>query len=368
MIQGNFEYRKLDGEPGYAVIVRCRKDKAEMVIPAKLDHLKVVTIGDDDRAFYGCVEMQSVVIPASVREIARFSFCPNANNEGLSIGEPSDIENEHCVNLTTITVAADNPVYTSRDGVLFEKAGKTLLCYPAGRNGAYTIPDGVTKIEAFAFASCRGLTALTMPDSVTDIGYGAFCACGGLTAVSLPAGVTAIGDCAFNGCGSLDQETREDLFKRFGLEIRRRGDFAYGTLDKQPGCAVITAYCGRDAEVAIPAELAGLRVVKIGYMADADCDFVTSVIIPDGVTEIGSDAFFDCTGLASVHIPGSVTKISAGAFEGCTGLTSVLIPDSVTVVEGDAFADCENLREECREGIRRRFGDRVFLPWWYCRG
>jgi len=62
-----------------------------------------------------------------------------------SICETSDIEEEHYMNLTTITVAPDNPVYASRDGVLFDKEGKTLLCYPTGRKGAYTIPASVTQ-------------------------------------------------------------------------------------------------------------------------------------------------------------------------------------------------------------------------------
>ena len=54
-------------------------------------------------------------------------------------------------------------------------------------------------------------------------------------------------------------------------------------------------------------------------------------------------AFEGCSGLTSVTIPNSVTEIDWGAFRECTSLTSVTIPNSVTTIYGGAFADCTNL-------------------------
>ena len=51
-----------------------------------------------------------------------------------------------CTSLTAITVDAANPAYSSVDGVLFDKSQTTLLQYPDGKAGAYTIPDSVTSI------------------------------------------------------------------------------------------------------------------------------------------------------------------------------------------------------------------------------
>ena len=51
-----------------------------------------------------------------------------------------------CTSLTAIDVDPVNPSYSSLDGVLFNKAHTTLVAFPGGRAGSYTIPDSVTSI------------------------------------------------------------------------------------------------------------------------------------------------------------------------------------------------------------------------------
>ena len=59
-----------------------------------------------------------------------------------------------CSSLTEISVAEDNTVYTSENGVLFDKAKTALLTYPAGKPKAeYVIPDSVTRIGTYAFST-----------------------------------------------------------------------------------------------------------------------------------------------------------------------------------------------------------------------
>lgn len=48
-----------------------------------------------------------------------------------------------------------------------------------------------------------------------------------------------------------------------------------------------------------------------------DCDFLVSVIIPEGVTSIGYEAFFSCDALTTIEIPNSVTSIGDAAFAFC---------------------------------------------------
>lgn len=74
-----------------------------------------------------------------------------------------------------------------------------------------------------------------------------------------------------------------------------------------------------------------------------NCENLTSVTIPSGVTYIGNYAFGSCTGLTSITIPEGVTSIGERAFSYCTGLTSITIPESVTVIDFAAFHHCSGL-------------------------
>ncbi|MCQ2288756.1 MAG: leucine-rich repeat domain-containing protein [Muribaculaceae bacterium] len=73
------------------------------------------------------------------------------------------------------------------------------------------------------------------------------------------------------------------------------------------------------------------------------CSKLTSVTIPNSVTEIRQEAFSKCKSLTSVTIPNSVTKIEQGTFSRCTALTSVTIPNSVTEIGQEAFSRCTAL-------------------------
>src|SRR4029077_15576504 len=107
-----------------------------------------------------------------------------------------------CTNLTNISVDESNQVYSSLNGVLFDKAQVTLIQFPIGRRGSYTIPNTVTHIGFEAFNWC-GLTSVTMGSSVTSIGKSAFSSCVGLTNATIPDSVITLEDHAFSYCSSL---------------------------------------------------------------------------------------------------------------------------------------------------------------------
>ncbi len=85
------------------------------------------------------------------------------------------------------------------------------------------------------------------------------------------------------------------------------------------------------------------KVVGLGVCAFYDCKDLTSIILPESITDIGPDAFSNCSGLTSVVIPESVTSIGEYAFSKCSGLTSVTIPESVTTISPGAFSNCSGL-------------------------
>ena len=84
-------------------------------------------------------------------------------------------------------------------------------------------------------------------------------------------------------------------------------------------------------------------VKSIGNFAFIDCSGLTEITIPDGITIIGGQTFEGCTSLSSVTIPQSVTKIDFYAFASCTSLSSITIPSSVIEIAPNAFRGCNNL-------------------------
>ena len=105
--------------------------------------------------------------------------------------------------LTSISIGSASATYSSIDGALFNKTATTLLLYPFGKQGSYTIPTNVTSIGELAFANCTGLTSVNIPNSVTSIEDYAFFECTGLISVNIPNSVTSMGDGAFFGCTGL---------------------------------------------------------------------------------------------------------------------------------------------------------------------
>ena len=73
----------------------------------------------------------------------------------------------------------------------------------------------------------------------------------------------------------------------------------------------------KDTDLVIPSTYDDLPVVSIADHAFYFSRFLTSVVIPDGVTTIGNSAFSGCDSLMSITIPDSVTTMAGGAFYNC---------------------------------------------------
>jgi len=183
----------------------------DVTIPSEIVGKPVTSTGA--WAFSGCELLTSVTIGDNVTSIGEWTFpwCRRLTDLTIGAGVTSIGEEAFsgCPSLKAITVNEANSAYSSVDGVLFGMSGTALLKVPEGRDGAYTIPDGVISIGEHAFGSCTGLTSVTITDGVTNIGDWAFAHCSSLTSVTIPESVTSIGKGAFLGCGRLTAFTVE---------------------------------------------------------------------------------------------------------------------------------------------------------------
>ena len=341
---------------------------------SKKNQIKAVVIEDGitniaGYAYFGYENLESITIPRSVTSIGQNALCD-------------------CDSLKAINVDKDNTVYSSEDGVLFNKEKTTLLYFPPKKEAtSYQIPDGVTSIGREAFRNCERLQSIAIPNCVTSIGEEAFFGCESLQSITIPDGVTTIENATFFDCFSLASVTIPGSVTTIGENAFRRC-LSLSSITIPSGVTIIGeiafAECQGLKSVTIPDSVTSIErgafqdcsslesviipdsVTSMGYrafescsslknvtisanlttIADSafsNCSSLKSVTIPNGVTSIGDDAFYGCSSLTSVTIPDSVTSIYNSAFYGCSSLTSVTIPDSVISIGNFAFAGCSRL-------------------------
>jgi hypothetical protein len=316
--------------------------------------LTSVTIGSsvtsiDRIAFYSCESLTSVTIPNSVTSIGEGAFqfagltSVTIPNRVASIGDRAF---SGCTGLTSIEVDGSNTAYISIDGVLFNKAQDTLLQYPASKQGAYIIPEGVFWGRAFNY--CTGLTSVTIPNSVTSIEEGAFLGTG-LTSVTIPNSVTHIGDGAFAGCDSLTSVTIPNSVTYIGdgafsgchglISVAIGSGVTYIGIGSNPFFCNSLTSIEVDGNNTAYSSVDGVLFDKnkttfIKYPTDKQG---ATYSIPNGVTSIVDGAFYQCR-LQSVTIPDGVTSIGKSVFAGCWSMMSVTIPSSVTSIGDRAFS------------------------------
>jgi len=122
----------------------------------------------------------------------------------------------------------------------------------------------------------------------------------------------------------------------------------YYNLNDDYGMAIVISHPNKySGDIVIPKSVlhGGVTypVKWIGNNAFENCTGLTSVSLPNSLTQIGNYSFLGCTGLTSVTIPNSVTFIGIYAFRDCSALTSINIPNSITSISNNTFWGCSSL-------------------------
>jgi hypothetical protein len=149
-----------------------------------------------------CSNLTSVTIPGSVTSFGDdvFDFCTSLTNITLpaSVTNVGNLPLAWCPSLAAITVDPLNPVYSSVDGVLFDKSQTLLIECPPVKTGPYTLPNSVESIGDWAFGYCTNLTSVTIGSSVTNVGNEAFYGCVGVSNFYFEGDAPALGSAAFS--------------------------------------------------------------------------------------------------------------------------------------------------------------------------
>lgn len=290
------------------------------------------------RAFYNAYNVTSVTIPGSVAIIMPSAFMgcrnietltildsDNPNEEsGLKIADHAfyNLRNLTTVNLparlssfspamfsstgklSTINIANGGSMYASKNGMVTNAAGDTLIYCPSGRTGYVRIPAGIATIAAGSFMQHYSITEVYVSYSVATIENNAFKLCTNLQTLTFEGSPSAVGM----------------------------------TVGKQ---AFMRCYALKN--VIFEKESA---VTEIGEEAFSSCNVLGDLTLPATLTKIGSLAFKDCLSIRKVVIAegNKNIEVAMDAFEGCVRLLTITIPSTMETLPIEAIAACPSVR------------------------
>ncbi len=290
------------------------------------------------RAFYNAYNVTSVTIPGSVVSIMPSAFMGCRNIETLTILD-SDNPNEenglkiadhafyNLTNLTTvnlparissfspvifssttrlstINIAKGSSMYASKNGMVTNAAGDTLIYCPSGRTGYVRIPAGIATIATGSFMKHYSITEVYVSYSVATIENNAFELCTDLQTLTFEGSPSAvgmtIGKQAFIGCYAL----KNVIFEKESA------------------------------------------VTEIGEEAFSGCNALGDLTLPTTLTKIGSLAFKNCLSIRKIVIAEGNKNIDVAmdAFEGCVRLLKITIPSTMETLPIEAIAACPGVR------------------------
>ncbi|MBR4342912.1 MAG: leucine-rich repeat domain-containing protein [Lachnospiraceae bacterium] len=215
-----------------------------------------------------------------------------------------------------------------------------------------SVPGGLTEIDDAAFAGCIALkktgigkntkikrigegafagTAIiyfSIPNYTDEVGSAAFSLCQNLKKIRIGTNCDNIGEGAFSGCDALDTITVSKYNRAFkiidgiiysadGMKLIAAGA-ANGDITVQEGTESILPY------------------------AFEDNTRVTSVILPDSLSDICENAFLNATGLEKISFGLGIKQIGLNAFYGCSGLKTVVLQFGKDNIEGYPFENTDD--------------------------
>jgi hypothetical protein len=343
----------------------------DVSIPSSVTYLgktySVTSIGHS--AFSNC-SLSNIEIPSSVDKIEYLAFenCILLSHVTLP-NKPLDIDESSFSGCTRLQYNEyGNALYLGSDDNSFvvlikaksyqiETCNTNTQCLTIA-NDAFmdctklkdiTLSNNIINIGNSVFAGCLSLDNLSIPNSVTRIGSSAFRNCSSLTNISIGNNVIEIGREAFYNCTLLQ------FTEYMNALYLGNNDNPYIVLYKaintnienctiNNNCHCILDYAFRDCT-----KLKGVFSIPngvrfIGEYALLNCNKLTSLNIPNGITSLNTRVFSGCRGLVGTFIiPDNVIDINDGAFEYCSNINRIIIGNGVKSIGSRSFYDCYGL-------------------------
>ena len=256
-----------------------------------------------------------------VTAVRNYAVCCNETLDFIFIGKNvTDLEYNcfyYCTNLKAVFVDAENPVYTSVDGVLYRRDMTQIILHP--------------------IKNCEYRAALAL----------------GLTAPADEAACAAFLQ-QMQKLFPADEEQLSEEAKKAMADTGAVYSVPDTVTDIAPFCF---NYCDKLTEIDLPA---GLKTV--GQMSFFKCKSLVSIDLPDGLESIGPDGFSYCETLDYIFVPASVKTIGHHAFFGCLGVDAVYrgAADKNVVETGESWLPKQSTRSlknvEAVYGAERRDG------------
>ncbi len=298
----------------------------------------VKTIGNS--AFEECSSLTDFSIGENVESIGSSAF----KSSGLTEAVIPD-------NVTYIgEYAFANTLYCEK--LTLGKGIPKIMSYTfAQMDGLFelVIPEGIEKIDKYAFRDCKKLGSITFSSSVISVDNSAFFKCEKVREVVINGAdilfeYSEFSD-AYNGYGiyGIEKVFATEAEKETGTVFKKVRDFMFYT--KKNGEHFLHSYYAKDERVTLPENFEGEPYAIEDYVF-YDNEFIKEVIVSGNITAIGVSegaVFAECSNLEKIVITAPITKIIKSLCFNCKSLSSVILPDTVTQIGTYAFSACYNL-------------------------
>lgn len=323
-------------------------------------------------AFYGDVALTDVTLGDGLSQFGKKAFY-GTSIERLSLGKAFSMQIEDFLSTTLfddspfpatleeISVSPENPLYTCKGNVVYDKNVSEILCVPFSAKGSIKIENGVTAIAGtlMQFRLHTNITSLTIPSSVTAIDSdfdAAFSDCVRLAEIFNGSGIDLLAEKRGENLYGINDWTvvRTDLNGKSILTQDQEG-YVWATGDETK----LVAYFGGETELTLPMSHAGARysisgnafyqsnlkkavvsggVREIGENSFRESASLKEVVLEEGVETIAKSAFYACAELTRLSLPLSLKSMGAGAVAFCTALEKVIYPGDVSDFAAIQFA------------------------------